>query len=328
MTGNLPSRHVSELQLHAESRTFRVDAHTRVVALCNWQPDRHRCPTLILLHGLTADANSTYIVRTASTAWHQGCNIVRLNMRNCGGTEALTPTLYHSGLTEDLRAVATELGEQDGLSPIILLGFSMGGNIVLKLSGELGEHVPRWLVGAVAVSPPVQLAVTSAILHKPANRHYSSHFFRGLRAFYKRKAALFPDRYSVARLRGLRCTYDFDDHIIAPNFGFDSADHYHECSSSLQYVPQIRLPTLILAADDDPFIPVQMFQSAEIRANADVVVDIQSLGGHLGFQERTAEDGSFRVAERVVRFVAEDLGFASLISGNAPGSVTSSDAPE
>src|SRR5262245_61517406 len=135
-------------------RVFTTDAETRVLALCNWQPDRTAAPTILALHGLTGSADAAYLRGLAAKAWARGFNVVRLTPRNCGNTEHLTPTLYHSGLTADCRAVLDQL-LQDNLQPPFLVGYSMGGNVALKLCCELGDEAPRLLRSVVAVSPPI-----------------------------------------------------------------------------------------------------------------------------------------------------------------------------
>ena len=140
-----------------EERLFEVETDVKVLAHCRWQNDRRKHATVVIWHGMEGSTNSIYMIATADKAFRAGFNVVRVNYRNCGGTEHLTPTLYHGGLTEDLRVVIKQLIENDGLNRIFLLGFSLGGNMVLKLAGEYGEKVPSEIVAACVVSPSVDL---------------------------------------------------------------------------------------------------------------------------------------------------------------------------
>src|SRR5262245_37734584 len=140
-----------------ERREFHTEAHTTVVAHCHWQPQRQTRPTVLVIHGLEGSAEASYVLGTASKAFTAGFNVLRCNVRNCGGTLHLTPTLYHSGLTTDLHHITRELIERDNLPELFLIGFSMGGNQSLKFAGELAEAAPPQLRGIVAISPPIDL---------------------------------------------------------------------------------------------------------------------------------------------------------------------------
>src|ERR1700734_2212858 len=148
----------------AAHRLFEVEQGTQVRGECNWQEDRRAHSTLVLLHGLEGSSDSGYMLGCAEKATVAGFNVVRLNQRNCGGTEHLTPTLYHSGRSGDLRAVVLELIEQDRLPEIFFAGYSMGGNLVLKMAGEFGEAGPKELRGVVAVAPCLDLAACANAL--------------------------------------------------------------------------------------------------------------------------------------------------------------------
>ena len=178
------SRSTPRLNQNSEPRYFDVAAGVRVLAHCSWQPDREARPTLLILHGMEGSADSHYMLGTAEKALGAGFNAIRLNMRNCGGTEHLTPTLYHAGLTEDLRVIINELIEQDGLDEIYIAGFSLGGNIVLKLAGEYGGKAPRELRragGRLPLASPafvrrrdrieIELYLSPQFSHEPQRTH-------------------------------------------------------------------------------------------------------------------------------------------------------------
>src|SRR5262245_27282309 len=155
--GSQRPRHFSIFKQPCEQREFQTESDTRVVAYCHWQVGRRRRPTTIIIHGLEGSAEAGYVLGAASKAFAAGFNVLRYNVRGCGGTARLTPNLYHSGLTVDLRHVTRELIERDGLPEIFLIGFSMGGNQSLKFAGELGANAPKQLKGVCAISPPIDL---------------------------------------------------------------------------------------------------------------------------------------------------------------------------
>src|ERR1017187_5899933 len=200
ITGNfLPRRN----QLPpAEQRMFHVEHNVQVLCFCHFQPDRARAMTLIIVHGLEGSSDSQYVIGTGSKAWCAGMNVVRMNVRNCGGTERLGPTLYNSGMSADVGAVAQALIAEERLQKLAFAGFSMGGNLVLKLLGEWGENAPPEVVAGIGVSPSMDLAPSADALHDRANRAYEMKFLWGLRRRMQRKAALYPGVYDLRYLRG------------------------------------------------------------------------------------------------------------------------------
>jgi predicted alpha/beta-fold hydrolase len=290
----------------AESRLFDVEPRARVLAHCHWQQDRVTHPTLLLLHGLEGSSDAHYMRGIADKAYRRGFNVVRLNQRNCGGTEHLTETLYHSGLTADPVAVIRELIDRDGLRSLAVAGYSLGGNLALKLAGEYGEAAPGALHAVCAVSPTMDLERCVRALERRANFAYQWNFVRNLKARMRRKARLFPDRFSTAPLGRIRTVRDFDEIYTAPHFGFrDAGDYYHR-ASALRVVQAIRVPTLILAAEDDPFVPPDPFRSPEVAGNPAITVVLTSHGGHCAFLGRPQDSDDGYWAERaLVRFAAE-----------------------
>src|SRR5579871_2458 len=156
----------------AEERLFQVTADTQVLCHCHWQPDRRSRPAIVIVHGLEGSSDSQYVVGVGSKAWCAGMNVVRMNMRNCCGTERLTPTLYHSGLSSDVGQVVRTLIEQEKLRRFGLVGYSMGGNLVLKLAGELSNNAPAEIKAVAAVSPAADLAASADAMHLKSNRIY------------------------------------------------------------------------------------------------------------------------------------------------------------
>ena len=270
----------------AEPRLFTVEAgdtEVRVLCHCHWQADRRSAATLVLLHGLEGSSDAQYVLGTGGKAWAAGMSVVRMNMRNCGGTERLGPTLYHSGLSSDLGAVVRELIAQDQLPCIFLAGFSMGGNITLKLAGEWGGEAPPEVRAVAAVSPAIDLAACADALHRPGNRLYEWNFLWGLKRRMRAKARLFPGRYQTDGLARLNSVRDFDDQVTARYCGFTGADDYYARSSAANVVERIARPTLILHSLDDPFVPLIPATRAKLLANPRVHLVETAAGGHCAF---------------------------------------------
>ena len=289
----------------AEERLFQVEAEVQVLCRCHWQVERRQALTVLMVHGLEGSSESQYVMGTAAKALAAGLNVVRMNVRNCGGTEALGPTLYHSGLSADVGVVARSLLAADNLSRLALLGFSMGGNLVLKMAGEWGREAPPQLRAVCAVSPAVDLALSAAALHRPGNWIYEQYFLWNLRRRLRRKARLYPQRYDVRRLRRIWTLRQFDDRITAPYCGFSGADDYYARASASRLLERISVPALLLHAADDPFIHILSQTKARMQANPNLLYVETERGGHCGFlSDPDGYDG--RWAERTaVEFLAQ-----------------------
>jgi predicted alpha/beta-fold hydrolase len=294
----------------SDERYFDVANDARVLARCHWQSERRDHPTLVLLHGLEGSANAHYMRGIAGKAFKCGFNVVRLNQRNCGGTDHLSMGLYHSGLIEDPAAVIRELIDVDGLRSISLAGYSLGGNIALRLAGVHGASAPPPLQSVAAVSPPLDLARAADAIEWKRNWFYQRNFVRDLRRRIQLKARLFPDIYEVDGLNRIRTIRQFDERYTAPLNGFrDAADYYHR-ASALRVIDSIRVPTLIITAEDDPFIPVASFREPPVSTNPRLTVVITRHGGHCGFiAPRDGDDDDEYWAEgRIVEFAAGHSG--------------------
>ena len=289
-------------------RTFEVEPGSRVRAGCHWQQHPTEHSTLVVLHGLEGSCDSGYMLGTAEQAFVAGFNVVRLNQRNCGGTDELTPTLYHSGLSGDLRTVLLELISADRLPELFAAGFSMGGNLVLKMAGEFGDAAPPEVRAFVAVAPALDLAACADALGTPSNFLYEHHFVTRLKRHIRLKARLFPERYPIdGNLRRIRSVRDFDDVITARFCGFENADDYYARSSALRVVANIGRPTLILTAKDDPFVPFASFGHPAILNNANITLFATEYGGHCAFISRERED-RFWVERQIVEYCARHTG--------------------
>ena len=266
-----------------QERLFTVEPEIQVLCHCHWQAERARRMTVVIVHGLEGSSESQYVIGTGSKAWLAGMNVVRVNMRNCGGTEHLGPTLYNSSMSGDVGAIAQSLIAEDGLEKLALVGYSMGGNLVLKLLGEWGAAAPPEVKAGVGVSPAMDLAASADALHQRFNRVYEWKFLLALRRRMLRKAALYPERYDVRYLRGLRSLRDFDDQITARYCGFRDAQDYYTRAAAARVVERIAVPTLVLHAVDDPFIRVLPETRAKLQRNPHVTYIETAHGGHCAF---------------------------------------------
>jgi len=232
----------------------------------------------------------------AAAALREGFAAHRFHMRTCGGTERLCPTLYHAGLTSDLLAVLRQF-QAEGRGPIFLVGFSLGGNIVLKLAGELGDAARPLLSGVCAVSTPIDLDASARRIGRPENRFYERRFVRRMRA---RLCA--TGRYSPADFAGLDTLWAIDDRITAPSFAFGDAANYYRTQSAIRYLSGIRLPVLLVQAKDDTFVPFEAFESEAVRFNPWICLLATEHGGHLGFIGR--HPSRFWADQTILRWIA------------------------
>jgi predicted alpha/beta-fold hydrolase len=286
-------------------RYFDVSPDARVLAHCHWQNQPSEHPTFLLLHGLEGSSLAHYICGISDKAWAAGWNVVRLNQRNCGNTEHLSRGLYHSGLTHDPLHVLRELIDVDHLPAIVIAGYSLGGNLALKLAGELSEGAPAQLTAVCAVSPTMELAICVDALERKSNVLYEWNFVRNLRARMKRKSVAWPEAFDLTPLRGVRTVRQFDEVFTAPHHGFrDATDYYHR-ASAMRVIDRIRVPALIVTAEDDPFVPAAPFREAAVTANPYLTVIITPTGGHCAYVERAEPGYDGYWAEReIVRFAA------------------------
>ncbi|MEO8436204.1 MAG: alpha/beta fold hydrolase [Pyrinomonadaceae bacterium] len=309
---------------HDEERLFEVEPGVRVLAHCRWQPNRNGRPTVVLWHGIEGSSASIYMLGTAQKAFRAGFNVVRLNLRNCGGTEHLTPTLYHGGLTEDLRVVVEELISVEGLRELFLVGFSLGGNMVLKLAGEYGDNPPKEVAGVCTVSPSVDLNASSQLIGEKRNWLYHRNFVTRLQRRIDFKKKLYPELYESEPRPLARTLREFDDLYTAPAFGFEGVDDYYDKASSLPFLAAIRIPTVIIHAQDDPFIPFAPLRDPRVAGNPYLLLIAPERGGHVAFiaektagasskgsnkeQINSAAEDRFWAENRVVEFCAISLG--------------------
>jgi predicted alpha/beta-fold hydrolase len=290
-------------------RYFDVAHDARVLAHCHWQVRPWERTTLILLHGLNGSSSAHYMRGIASKAYAAGMNVVRLNQRNCGDTEHLSAGLFHSGLTEDVHHVVQELAAVDGLGSIAVAGYSLGGNLALKLAGECGATPPAALRAVAAVSPILEIGPCVRALERRENVLYQWNFVRDLKRRMRRKARFWPGRFDLSKLDAIRTVREFDDVYTAPYFGFADAEDYYRRASAMRVADRIHVPALVIVAEDDPFVPSAPFRETAVAGNPSITLRITAHGGHCGFVgPASGEDDGYWAERQIVAFVARTAG--------------------
>lgn len=286
-----------------EERYVEVASGIRILCHCHWQPDRRSALTAVIVHGLEGSSESGYMIGLTQKGLAAGMNVVRVNQRNCGGTDHLAPTLYNSSLSGDVAAVARNLIEQDRISRFALIGFSMGGNLVLKTAGEWGREHPPEFRAVAAVCPAMDLAASADALHLPSNRIYEQYFMIKLRHRFRQKARLFPGQFDPARLRGVSSLREFDDKITAYYCGFAGAVDYYARAAASNVVDRVAVPGLIVHAANDPFVRLLPETRKKILANPNLEFVECADGGHCAFiAEANGYDGRW-AERRIIEFL-------------------------
>jgi uncharacterized protein len=262
------------------------------------QPRKERRPscTAVLIHGLGGSHESGPVQRLARVLVNSGLRVALLDLRGAGCGAAVARRGYHGGCSDDVRAALAEIQSWNPVSPLALIGFSLGGNIALKLAGEAAGRPVPGLERVAAVAPPIDLERSAALLALPRNRAYEQHFVRALIGQVKRQRRYFPDLPRV-RFPPRTTLRLFDDLYTAPQGGFTDALDYYRRSSSRPLILRIQVRTLILTARDDPFIAAELFEN--LPRPAHIQVSILAQGGHLGFLGWDGA-GGIRWAERRV----------------------------
>src|SRR5882724_829830 len=295
--------------LPIDTRVVEVATGQSVLIHCHWQQNRAKCPTIIIVHGMEGSAQSKYALGTADKAFQAGFNAVRFNMRSCGGSEHLSSTLYNASLSRDVDIVAKKLLARDGIDNLFFAGFSLGGNIILKMAAEYSEKIPAEYRGIFAVSPAIDLHASIAEILLARNWLYHQNFVRGLKARLMRKSKLYPNLYDLGPMARIRNIREFDEAYTAPHGGFTSADDYYTRASTKNRLKEICMPTIMVHAVDDPFIPFHMFDSKPFEGNPFISFCSTKSGGHVGFISQSGGDyDRFWIEHRIVEFMKHILG--------------------
>jgi predicted alpha/beta-fold hydrolase len=283
--------------LPSEDLVVEAGHGVRLLLRASWQEARRdERPTLLVVHGLGGSDASGYVVSTGRLAHARGWNVVRMNMRGSGDGLELCPLLYNAGLDTDLLAVLSAVAS---LVPrLAVVGFSLGANLLLP---RRRARLPAALTAAAAVSPPLDLSASADALEAPGNGLYQRYFMQMLLEGYRQRHRARPDLFAAGRESGLCTVREYDDRITAPFGGYESAAQYYERSSAGPWLAGIDRPTLVLAAADDPMIPVASV--ARWPVSAAVQRDIVPTGGHVGFVSRAQAPGWFWAPQRVLAFL-------------------------
>jgi predicted alpha/beta-fold hydrolase len=268
-------------------------------------------PRLFLLHGLEGTIRSHYVAGFFREAKRRGWAADLLVFRGCGSELNRARRFYHSGETSDLAFALARVLEEHPSSPIVLAGVSLGGNVLLKYLGELGENAPPRLIAAGAVSVPFDLERGSRFISEGFSRVYDRHFLRSLRRKANQKLVRYPDLFDPEALGKARTIYDFDDVVTAPVHGFENAHDYYNRSSSLRWLSRIRRPALLLSAIDDPFLPAAVLEEVRAIASTNPLLHLEftRAGGHVGFVGGRLPWRPHYYAEwRVCEFLSTQLG--------------------
>lgn len=258
-----------------------VSEGDRVAALESVPDDwRRGQPTALLVHGLAGCARSPYVVRVASRLRRLGILVVRMNLRGAGSGFGLARGTYHAGRTDDLRRVVEWMARRNPGSPVALIGFSLGANLVLKLAAEASVSPLEPVDCVLAANPPIDLAECCRYIQRPSNRIYDRNFVKQLRVVVGRLHAAFPE-LGPANLPKSLSLFDFDDIYTGPRNGFSGAAEYYEKSSSGPLLASIEVPGLVVHAEDDPFIPVGPFH--QVKFPSCLALEMIPGGGHLGY---------------------------------------------
>jgi uncharacterized protein len=284
IAGNFWPRAIDEARFPTNVRTYATEPGTQVLVKEN-RPVGPPRGEVFLQHGLEGSCDSGYMISLAQELLQAGYAVHRLNMRGCGGSEHLTDTLYHSGLTQDTRSILEHFRDA-GRGPRCLIGFSLGGNVTLKLAGELDEAGPGLISKVVAVSTPMDLHACVRRLDSLDNWIYEQRFVRGLCNRYRRRHATQPERFPLRGIDRIRTVFDFDDQFTAKAFGFGDAPNYYATQSAIRFVSRIRIPTLLVQAADDPLIPFEIYETKQVAENPNLKLIVTEHGGHLGFISR------------------------------------------
>ena len=281
---NFAVRNLDTVRFPVEERFYETEDEVRVL-VHSQQPDRAPLGQVLMVHGLEGSSNAGYMRSMSQLLLESGYGVHRTNMRSCGGSEPHCKSMYHAGLTCDTLALVRLVRKAYG-GPVFLIGYSLGGNVVLKLAGELGQGAVGLIDGLCAVSTPIDLAASVRKMSRRQNFLYERRFVSRLKERIRRRAQTMPGVYDLATLDRCRTVYEFDDRITAKTFGFGTADHYYATQSSINFLGGIRIPTLLVQAKDDPLIPFESFDHPSIHTNPNIRLLAVEHGGHLGFLAR------------------------------------------
>ncbi len=302
IAGSFWKRPIPETLCPMVTTYYKTEPDVQILVHSQTPPDAQGI--LILVHGLEGSSASGYMQSMAFAALQAKYAVHRFHMRSCGGTEDLALTNYHAGQTSDLLFVLRELRRQNPDLPIWPIGYSLGGNVVLKLTGELGPDAGELYQGAIAVSTPLDLGACAVALKKKRNYLYDSSFLTRLKARMEKRYQQAPHLYSLEPLKRVRSVWDFDNLYTGPLFGFGDANGYYGTQSSKNFLGKIQVPTLVIHAMDDPLIPFSVYDEPALETNRFIRFEPTEHGGHVGFIARNQP--RFWLDHRIVAWLNEE----------------------
>jgi predicted alpha/beta-fold hydrolase len=293
------------------SESLRIDLSEggALLARASWV-DASRRATVLLVHGVGGSAASRYMARSARDCVANGMHAVRLNLRGAGEGADHGRSLYHAGLTSDVDQAVRRLAEDARVGSLFLLGFSLGGSVLLKLAGEWGSTPPEAVRGLASFSAPTHLDAVSRTLERRAAAPYRGYILRALvaqaLAFASRHPSALP--FDPNELRRAATLREYDRQVIVPMHGFRDVRHYYESASAGPFLPRVRLPTLILHAEDDPIVPAETVAPSLLGLGRSITVVSTERGGHVGWHATLREAAPTWAMARALRFFEEHRG--------------------
>lgn len=261
--------------------------------------------SVIVLHGLEGNSGRAYVKGMIKAFSKRGWDCAAYNFRGCSGERNTKLRFYHSGATDDLQTVITHIKKLKSYKKIALVGFSLGGNIVLKYLGENGSKIDKIISAAGTASVPCDLEASSIQLAKKSNYIYMLHFLVMLKEKIRNKIDLFPDTLSLENYSKIKTFKQYDDRYTAPIHGFKNAEDYWKKCSSKQFMESIRKPALLINALDDPFLTKECFPYKEAEKNKYFFLETPAIGGHLGFVNFPLEEELYHET-KIADFVTEN----------------------
>jgi len=263
---------------------------------------------VLLIHGLEGSSESKYILSAATEVNKAGYDAVAFNLRGCSGEDNRLLQTYHSGKTEDLDFIIQYLLNNMDYEKIMIVGYSLGGNMTLKYLGEYAENIPEQIVGGVAVSVPIDLASSGKQMALLKNKIYMDEFLKTLRLKALEKAHKFPEyKLDKDKLFKAKIFKDFDELYTAPVFGFDSPEDYWEKASSKPYIPKIQKPAYLITSKDDPFLSPECFPYQEAKEMNNFYLMVTKYGGHVGFISGFKQQENRWLDRKIIQFLEDNL---------------------
>jgi len=262
-------------------------------------------PTVFMVHGLCGSHESPYMIRLAKKLSEKGYRVIRFNMRGCGSSKGKSKKLYHSGRSDDVLEALKYIKNETPKSKITLMGFSLGGNIVLKLSGELNTEASNLIEKVIAVGAPVDLFSSVCLMQEPENQFYQNYFLKLLTQDIEYRQDLFSDVEKVKIPKNINLL-EFDEGYTAPQCGFDSAIDYYKKSSSRNVIHNIDIPCRILFSEDDPIISSTSLDHLSLKDHIQIYKTKR--GGHLGYLGIPGRKNGFHWMDQIVIDWVENKG--------------------